>query len=108
MTLSHHFATQRLAGGQFHRLRYMASGNYQPLVLTEAGSVFVFKVVDPESTARVLSAWSQHGLPLPEGVKVAHGRSWNEHPYLPENGFGEVTVRPLHDFSILATDSAAA
>ncbi|KDB50825.1 hypothetical protein X805_35690 [Sphaerotilus natans subsp. natans DSM 6575] len=100
---SHHFATQRLAGGRFLHERYRERKDqpYRPLVLTEAGSVFVFEVVEPDGARRVLEAWQRHGLKLPPEVQQCHGADWTRHPYLPENGHGEVAVHPQHGFQPL-------
>jgi hypothetical protein len=96
----HHFATQRLAGGGWLHQRYGVFRErpaYQPFVLTEAGSVFVFEVGDDVHAARqVLTHWQRHGLALPATVVQAHGSSWRDHPYLPQNGYGEIAVQPRH------------
>ena len=97
----HHFATQRLAGGDFLHLRYGQGQPYRPLVLTEAGSVFVFEVVDVQRARVVLDHWQRCGLALPPQVREAHGADWTRHPYLPENGHGEVAVAPQHGFDPL-------
>jgi hypothetical protein len=101
LAFSHHFATQRLAGGPYLHGRYGGTRPYRPLVLTEAGSVFVFEVVDPDAARQVLAHWQAHGLALPTEVADAHGGAWTDHPYLPENGFGEVAVQPQHGFAAL-------
>lgn len=97
----HHFATQRLAGGDYLHRRYSQGQAYRPLVLTEAGSVFVFEVVDVAGARRVLDHWQQRGLSLPPEVREVHGACWKRHPYLPENGHGEVAVAPQHGFALL-------
>ena len=97
----HHFATQRLAGGDFLHLRYGQGKPYRPLVLTEAGSVFVFEVVDVQRARAVLDHWQRCGLALPPQVREVHGADWTRHPYLPENGHGEVAVAPQHGFAPL-------
>lgn len=101
LAFSHHFATQRLAGGPYLHGRFGGTRPYRPLVLTEAGSVFVFEVVDPDAARQVLAHWQAHGLALPAAVADAHGSAWTDHPYLPENGFGEVAVQPQHGFAAL-------
>lgn len=101
----HHFATQRLAGGAWLHGRHGAARRrpaYQPLVLTEAGSVFVFEVgPDAQAARSVLQHWQTHGLALPPAVVQVHGDHWSDHPYLPQNGHGEVAVQPAHDFPVL-------
>lgn len=96
LTLSHHFATQHLAGGGYMQRRFRKDKPYQPWVLTEAGSVFVFEVRDPAQAGKVFQSWQAHGLPLPDSVKKACGATWQDHPYLPQNGYGEVAVNPQH------------
>lgn len=97
----HHFATQRLAGGDFLHRRHGQGQPYRPLVLTKAGSVFVFEVIDVAGARRVLDHWQQRGLSLPPEVREVHGADWKRHPYLPENGHGEVAVAPRHGFDPL-------
>ena len=101
LAYGHHFATQRLAGGDYLHRRYSQGQAYRPLVLTEVGSVFVFKVVDVAEARRVLDHWQQRGLALPPEVRKVHGADWKRHPYLPENGHGEVAVAPRHGFDPL-------
>lgn len=101
LSLSHHFATQRLAGGDYLHKRYLKGKDYQPFVLTEAGSVFVFEVNDVANARLALHAWGSNGLALPTLVSHKHGDTWQHHPYLPQNGFGEVAVHPAHGFSDL-------
>lgn len=98
ITLSHIFATQRLSGGNFLQRRYLDSKakGYQPLVLTEAGSVFVFKVAKVADAQKLLMQWHSQGLPLPQAVIDSHGDSWIDHPYIRQNGYGEVAVNPKH------------
>lgn len=102
--LSHFFATQRLTGGNYLFKRYLQNKTktYQPLVLTEAGSVFVFKIKDAAKAEALLSQWCSQGLPLTPMVIENHGASWSEHPYIPQNGYGEVTVNPDMKFMELA------
>ena len=100
---SHHFATQRLVGGEYMNRRYLRQKNkpYQPWVLTEAGSVFVFKVKDAERAGKLLKRWSEQGLGLPQKVKTECGNTWQEHSFLPQNGYGEVAISPNHGFAPL-------
>jgi hypothetical protein len=102
--LSHFFATQRLTGGNYLFKRYLQNKTktYQPLVLTEAGSVFVFKIKDAAKAEALLSQWCSQGLPLTPMVIENHGASWSEHPYIPQNGYGEVTVNPSMPFEKIA------
>lgn len=104
LTLKHFFAAQELAGGEYLWERFMQSHpaarerGYQPLILTKAGSVFVFQVNDVQAAQTVLAQWEANGLPLSEDVTKAHGADWQTNPFIPQNGFGEVIVDPAHGF----------
>ena len=103
LQLSHFFATQRLEGGKYFKFRFLDPKNkpYQPWVLTEAGSLFVFKVENAENAKKLLQCWQDQGLGLPEWVKKDYGDTWQDHPYRPEAGFGEVIIAPQHGFQDL-------
>jgi hypothetical protein len=103
LELSHFYATQRLAGGQYVGSRFQAGRAYNPWLLTEAGSVFVLKLASGTEADAVkqVEAWRQHGLPLPDWTRDAYGlkndpakpgNDWKLCPYLPENGYGEIAV----------------
>ena len=100
LELSHFYASQSMAGGEaLQRLHYKETkGNYLPFVLTDAGSVFVLTVVPGKEAEaqKVLADWQARGLPLPNEVQTERGTNWNDHPYHPENGFGEILVNPQH------------
>ncbi len=100
LELSHFFASQRMAGGAYLHLRHFGprSDKYRPLVLTEPGSVFMLNVLNAAAARSLLNRWQRHGLPLPPAVQDAHGGSWQDHPYLPQNGYGEITLAPDHGF----------
>ncbi|MDD5028532.1 MAG: hypothetical protein PHH58_03365 [Rhodoferax sp.] len=103
LTLSHFFATQQLRGGEPLHRRYLRQKNaaYQPLVLTQAGSVFVFQVTDPAKAAALLQTWQANGLALPQTVREHHGDTWCDHPYIRQNGYGEVVVQAALPFKPL-------
>ncbi|MFZ4538914.1 RAMP superfamily CRISPR-associated protein [Propionivibrio sp.] len=103
LTLSHFFATQQLCGGESLHRRYLhqKSPAYQPLALTQAGSVFVFKVNDPDTATKLLRHWQDHGLSLPQAVQQRHGQTWRDHPYIAQNGYGEVVVQATLPFKAL-------
>lgn len=99
LRLSHFFATQRLEGGDYLYRRFQRRSKerpepYQPYVLTEAGSVFVFQVLSVDAAQKVLRHWCEHGLGIPSTMAnhPRYGNTWLAQPYLPENGFGEVVV----------------
>jgi hypothetical protein len=97
LSLSHYFASHRMAGGEFLKKR-QGRKSYRPSVLTEAGSVFIFEVKDPEQAKARLEHWQQHGLPLPEAVVQEAGNDWQRNPYLPQNGYGEIAINLQHGF----------
>lgn len=101
LQLSHFFATQRLAGGGYLQHRFQKEDAYQPWVLTEAGSVFVFEVRTAEAARKLLQYWADHGLGLPGSVQPAGGTTWETLPYLPQTGYGEVAIAPQHGFTDL-------
>lgn len=84
LTLSHFFARQRYVGGNYLHKRF-GSTEYQATLLTEAGSVFAFKVDAAETAQTVLKEWAKFGLPCGENT-------WKTNPYRRENGYGEVTI----------------
>lgn len=100
LRLSHFFASQRMAGGTYLHRRHLAQRQhaYRPLVLTEPGSVFVLTVVDAAVARPLLARWQRHGLPLPTAVVAEHGGRWQDHPYLPQNGYGEIAIDLQHGF----------
>lgn len=108
LVLEHHFASQQLAGGKYLHARFRHNQPYQPWVLTRAGSVFVFRINDPERARALLAQWAAHGLPLPPAVVAAYGDTWQDHPYLPQNGYGEIAIEPRHGYQTLTTNDQEA
>lgn len=98
LSLSHYFASHRMAGGKFLQKRQERE-SYRPYVLTDAGSVFMFTVNDPEQAKTTLAHWQQQGLPLPPEVRQESGDDWRRNPYLPQNGYGEVAINLQHGFT---------
>jgi hypothetical protein len=108
LTLVRLFAKQHLEGGTYLYKRFMEGGPlpYQPYFVTCAGSVFVLTVSpgeNPQVAADYIREWTRYGLPPPpwcvdryrRGGLAASGLGgdhWSNHPYLPQNGFGEVAV----------------
>lgn len=97
-----YFAAQRLAGGHYLWRRFLAGRRYRPLLLTEAGSVFLLRAAAGrrDEAADRVRAWARHGLPLPTWVRDRLGAAadeeewalWDRCPYLRYNGFGEVAL----------------
>lgn len=91
--LSHYFASQSVRGGDYQNHRFQKPGG-SIAWLTDPGSLFALTVNDTSKAQEFLTQWLQAGLP-PLIAKGADDSSsyWLETPYLPENGFGEVTAR---------------
>jgi hypothetical protein len=93
------FARQSLAGGTYLHGRFR-KGSYEPFLLTEAGSTFVLQASDPQKVAdaqKKIDGWRTGGLTLPQWAEDRYGVSWQTNPFLPMDGFGEVTVNlPPH------------
>lgn len=100
LRLKEFFARQRLAGGEYQAHRFGRQGaDYYPWLLTEAGSVFVFSVIDQAGMRRDLERWLRGGLPLAEKIRDFYGlqgmrdaEGWKRCPYTPHNGYGEIAV----------------
>jgi hypothetical protein len=93
------FATQKLRGGYLHRRRRTTPSSYYPFYLTEAGSVFVLKVINEATAKTKVEGWLNNGLMVPGWVQTRYGKNgeplwklWKYCPFIPENGFGEVAV----------------
>ncbi len=114
LTLTHFYANHQMAGGEFIWKRYLRpqkkSDNYLPLVLTDAGSVFVLKInrEQEKSAWDKIRCWQQQGLDLPKKVVSEHGKYWYENPYIPQNGFGEITVNVAHNYHKLTANQLTA
>jgi hypothetical protein len=94
LQLTHHFARQFLAGGDYLGIRFQrAKGKYyNPWLLTEAGSVFVFTITNHQVANSRLQDWLGKGLPLPQWASEAFGSTFDLNPYIPQNGCGEIAV----------------
>lgn len=92
LNLSHHFAQQFLAGGNYLARRFQKDRAYDPWLLTKEGSVFAFTVRDAAKAMKCLEDWLATGLPLPTWAVHRYGTEWHRNPYRPENGFGEIAV----------------
>ncbi len=101
LRLKRFYARQSLSGGtyQSHRFQQGKENAVRPFLLTEPGSVFVLEY-SQENRAKVkekVAFWQQAGLPLADPVRNAWGFDdqqplWQQCPFLPENGYGEIAV----------------
>lgn len=94
------YAQQELLGGYYQHQRFQTGKSYHPWLMTTAGSVFVLQ---PESgkeqeAQNAVKNWLVTGLPLPQWAKELYARDgkegdhWQNCPYLPENGYGEIAL----------------
>jgi hypothetical protein len=94
LELVRYFARQSLYGGYVSRRAN--KDKYQPFLLTDRGSVFVLKPVASDDLTFSLDKWQQSGLPVPGWVSTRYGHRdiplWQRCPYLPQNGYGEISV----------------
>ncbi len=104
LKLSHFFASQSLAGGDYLHLRFHPDDDYKPYLLTDAGSIFVFDVENTENAQNCVRQWLSRGLPVPEAVAQHFGNTWDRNPYVPENGYGEIAVNQQHGFALYRRD----
>jgi len=88
------FAQHDWSGGRRAvRYKQQDDGGYYPYLLTRPGSVFRFLERDGsgeeerDALARAMSGFAARGLPA-----ARHDASWRNCPFVPENGYGEVTI----------------
>lgn len=89
------FARQKFAGGYQAKNSFQLHKHYYPFVLTEAGSVFVLEIKNPDKADNILKQLRQSGLPLPSDIKklIPKGTEhWQQCPFVPENGYGEIAI----------------
>jgi len=101
LVLMNYFQRSHLAGGEYFWRRFsQARGTYKPYLLSSPGSTFLLKPSpgkEEEALALAVS-WITNGLPLSDGVRTFYGVpedakvQWEHCPYIPQNGYGEVTV----------------
>lgn len=102
LTLDDFFAHQGFEGGYLYH-RYLGAAErknrpsrYRPYYLTLAGSLFKLRVADEVNVPMLLTRWLSGGLPLPKWALAEYGQYnralWKNCPFVPENGYGEVTV----------------
>jgi hypothetical protein len=89
-------AAQKWEGGYRARRFWQREGRYTPYLLTQPGSVFLLTLegATPESQQSFFTQVVRRGLPVSFRGKVQSDSPglWEECPYTPENGYGEVTV----------------
>jgi hypothetical protein len=91
--LKRYFASQSLAGGYYLHRRFRSQEKYSPWLLTDPGSVFLLKIVQPNDAKQVslvqelIERWYFSGLPPYDS-----SLEWRNCPYVRENGYGEIAV----------------
>ena len=102
--LENFFARRRMAGG-YQATRYRAYGKaYYPFILTEAGSVFRLSLPDNAARDAVAKAL-RIGLPVAD----LHDKAvdWTTCPFVPGNGYGEISEGiPLTDAGLTKAGGA--
>lgn len=94
------FARQELLGGYYQHQRFQKGKPYHPWLMTTAGSVFVLQpeAGKEQQAQKAVESWLVSGLPLPQWAKDQYARNgndgshWQNCPYLPENGYGEIAL----------------
>lgn len=89
--LQTYFAEQSLTSAYYHTKRQGSSQQYYPEWLTKAGSVFVLKATTEEAKQALLKCL-RTGLPAHKDVNGEEA-NWETTPYIPENGYGEITIK---------------
>jgi CRISPR/Cas system CSM-associated protein Csm3 (group 7 of RAMP superfamily) len=99
LSLVRFFARQSLSGGLYRHGRFQGvnADPYNPWILTDAGSVFIFTSSDLKRTRDDIRTWLKHGLEIPGATLAAYDlthseRLWRKCPFVPQNGFGEIAV----------------
>ena len=109
LTLRHYFSEEKLVGGNYlyHRFRDCSSpsNSYFPYLITGAGTIFVLtsKPTDVKTVQDLFHSLLQSGLPLGKWAEDKFGRKdrngdyhpgnyWENCPFIPQNGFGEIVV----------------
>lgn len=76
------------------RIRSQRQLPYNPTLLVQAGSVFVLQVKNgkTERAKQKIEEWLRYGLPLPKWARKAYGSTHHTNVFLPQNGYGEISV----------------
>jgi hypothetical protein len=95
------FARESFVGGEYLAKRFRektpgTNDSYRPLVLTQAGSVFVLELLDPKNQKKrerlvaLLRGLASHGLE--HNANASDGWIEASFPYSRRNGYGEIRV----------------
>ncbi|PID44648.1 MAG: hypothetical protein CSB47_10910 [Proteobacteria bacterium] len=88
------YAQQYREGGVWYHSVYQKGQAYCPEWLSKAGSVFVL-MVNKKEGADLLNQWLCNGLPFARSDRDAQSNlpDWRITPYLPEHGFGKISLK---------------
>jgi len=84
------FARQAWRGGYLARRRRLYAKGYFPFLVTMPGGIFQIETTNHAGLNDLL----RYGLPVPD-FRGAKPVTWETCPYLPENGYGRITVDHL-------------
>lgn len=90
LMLSDYYAQQERKGGDWHHKYFQPKQRYMPEWLSKQGSVFVLTVNDVSIVDKLLE-WQRTGLEVANNANEQKP-TWQETPYLPEHGFGRVSI----------------
>jgi hypothetical protein len=104
LMLERFFAKQSLSSMRFaEKLPKDRTGNYYPLILTDAGSTFILRSAGHADAAQqVIESWLANGIPLANSLAGLIDRgfdpkaedAWRHCPILDRHGYGEILVNP--------------
>lgn len=91
------FAAEVIKGGYLALRRRSKAGSYSPWLVTKPGSVFLLSVSRAAGGAMeaALKRALVRGLPVRADSQLGRAPTWQECPYVPENGYGAISL--LHD-----------
>ena len=95
LQLNDFYAQQDRRGGEWHHNYFQSEQSYMPEWLSKQGSVFVLTVNDA-SIVDELREWQRTGLVVANNASGSKP-TWEESPYLPEHGFGRVSIAQRND-----------
>jgi hypothetical protein len=99
------FAEQAYSGGHLARRHRLYGKNaYFPFLLTQPGAIFLIKTTDTTTLTEIC----RYGLPLPVLKDTDKPPSWENCPYVRENGYGRVVVEHLSTADLYELTSVVA
>jgi hypothetical protein len=94
------FAAQKLVGGYVsRRRRAYGTGHYYPFSLTTAGSIFIIEASAADLQTRLAELVKTN---LPAAPINGKQVTWRNCPYVPENGYGQISANHLSDATVVS------